>query len=184
MSSLFTIGHSTRAWPALLELLREHGVEHLVDVRRFPGSRRHPQYAQEALSRALRESGIEYSHEPDLGGFRKPQPESRNTAWRSAGFRAYADHMDSPEFREALSRLIGLASERIVAIMCAEATPWRCHRQLISDALVARGHEVVHVLGPQRSDAHALNESAQVLDDFRLVYSDVTNQQPGLFDEG
>ncbi len=183
MSRIFTIGHSTRPWAEFLELLREHGVEHLVDVRRFPGSRRHPQFAQEALSRALLESEIEYSHEPDMGGFRKPRPESQHTAWRSVGFRAYADHMDSPEFREALSRLIGLASERTVAIMCAEATPWRCHRQLISDALVARGHEVVHVLGPTRSDVHTLNESARVLDDFRLVYSDATNEQPGLFNE-
>lgn len=182
MSRVFTIGHSTRAWPEFLQLLREHGVDHLVDVRRFPASRRHPHFAQQALSRALLEVGVEYSHEPDLGGFRKPLAESPNTAWRSAGFRAYADHMDSSEFREALSRLIGLASERTVAIMCAEATPWRCHRQLISDALVARDHEVIHVLGPGRADRHVLNASARVLPDFRIVYS--TDEQPGLFEEG
>ncbi len=181
MSRVFTVGHSTRTWAEFRELLREHGIEQLVDVRRFPGSRRHPHFARESLSRALSEAGIEYSHEPDLGGFRQPRPESPNTAWRSKGFRAYADHMDSPEFQEALSRLIGLASRSTVAIMCAEATPWRCHRQLISDALVARGHEVIHVLGPGKSDSHNLNVNARLLPDFRLVYREAATEQPGLF---
>ncbi len=184
MSRIFTIGHSTRTWGEFLELLREHEIERLVDVRRFPGSRRHPHFAQEALSGALAEAGIGYSHEPDLGGFRKPRPESPNTAWRSAGFQAYADHMDSPEFREALSRVIGLASERTVTIMCAEAMPWRCHRQLISDALVARGYEVIHVLGSGKSEGHSLNANARVLRDLRLVYPESAAEQPDLFSDG
>lgn len=181
MTTLFTIGHSTRTWAEFRELLREHGIGLLIDVRRFPGSRRHPHFAQEALSQALPEAGVAYSHEPDLGGFRQPRPESPNTAWRSAGFRAYADHMDSPEFREALSRVIGLASDKTVAIMCAEATPGRCHRQLISDALVARGYEVIHVLGSGKSESHSLNANARVLPDFRLVYPESATQQPDLF---
>ncbi len=183
MSRIFTVGHSTRTAAEFLELLGEHVIERLVDVRRFPGSRRHPHFARDALSRALSEAGVEYTHEPDLGGFRKPQPGSPNTAWRSAGFQAYADHMDSSEFREALGRLIGLASRSTVAIMCAEATPWRCHRQLISDALVARGHEVIHLLGLRKSDGHVLNVNARLLPDSRLVYPEAAAEQPGLFED-
>lgn len=170
MATVFTIGHSTRGVHELIELLREHGVRTLVDVRRFPGSRRNPQFGQEALSAALAAAGVEYAHEPDLGGYRKGREDSPNTAWRTRGFRAYADHMDSPEFREALTRLIGRAEARSTAIMCAEAVPWRCHRQLISDALTARGVEVRHILGPGRADAHELNPAARVRDDGGLVY--------------
>lgn len=170
MARIYTIGHSTRSREELLELLREHHIARLVDVRRFPGSRRHPHFARQALSASLPAAGIEYAHEPGLGGYRKPRLDSPNTAWRAAGFRAYADHMDSDEFREVLGRLIDHAEEKATAIMCAEAVPWRCHRQLISDALVARGHEVVHILGPDKTDAHELNPNARLLADDRLEY--------------
>ena len=179
MPPVYTIGHSTRAAEELISLLAEHGVEVLMDVRRYPASRRHPQFSRDTLDAALASAGIEYMHEPRLGGRRTPRPDSPNTAWRVEAFRGYADHMDTPDFRETLERLIHLAGERTVAILCAEAVPWRCHRRLISDALVARGIEVRHILGPHRADPHELDPNARVLDGGRLVYS---GPQGDLFD--
>lgn len=167
---VFTVGHSTRTAEEFLELLRENGIALLVDVRRFPGSRRHPQFGSEALARSLRGAGIGYRHEPDLGGRRTPRPDSPNTAWRNASFRAYADHMDSAEFRAALDRLAADSRERPTTVMCAEAVPWRCHRRLIADALVARGVPVLDVLAPGDTRPHALHPDAVVLPDARLVY--------------
>ena len=175
-----------------LALLREHAIACLVDVRRFPGSRRHPHFAGEALSAALGAAGIEYAHEPDLGGYRKSTgADSPNTAWRNASFRAYADYLDTDQFRSALQRLIGRAgagagagagaTTGATAIMCAEAVPWRCHRQLISDALVARGLEVLHILKPGKSLAHELNAAARLLGDGRLEYPEAPPEQMGLF---
>lgn len=149
-------------------MLREAAVPLLVDVRRFPGSRRHPQFSREALARSLEAAGIAYRHEPDLGGRRDPAPDSPNVAWRNAGFRGYADHMASSEFAAALQRLLE-APER-TAILCAEAVPWRCHRQLIADALVARGARVLHILGPGRHEPHALNPDAVVGADGTVIY--------------
>jgi uncharacterized protein (DUF488 family) len=166
---IFTVGHSTRSQEELIAILREAGVELLVDVRRFPGSRRHPQFGKEALRAGLTEAGIAYRHEPDLGGRRDPRPDSPNTVWRVAAFRGYADHMASPEFRAALERLIAPAAGP-AAVMCAEAVPWKCHRQLIADALVARGVEVVHLLGLGQRQAHALNPAAVVGPDGVLIY--------------
>jgi uncharacterized protein (DUF488 family) len=167
---IFTVGHSTRAPDELIAILREAGVELLVDVRRFPGSRRHPHFGKEALRAGLAAAGIDYRHGPDLGGRREPRPDSPNTAWRVAGFRGYADHMASPEFRAALERLIA-QPQTPTALMCAEAVPWKCHRQLIADALVARGVEVVHLLGPGQRQPHVLNPAAALLGDGALVYS-------------
>jgi uncharacterized protein (DUF488 family) len=168
---IHTIGHSTRELSELLSLLRGHGIGRLVDVRRYPASRRHPHFAKEALAAALRAEGIDYHHEPGLGGRRTGHRDSPHTAWRSAGFRAYADHMETPEFGAALERLVSLAREAPTAILCAEAVPWRCHRQLIADALVARGVEVRHVVGPGRAERHALHPTARVLGDGRIVYA-------------
>jgi uncharacterized protein (DUF488 family) len=167
---LFTVGHSTRSAGELIALLREAGIERLVDVRRFPGSRRHPQFGREALTAALAAAGIEYRHAPDLGGRRTPRPDSPNTAWRVAAFRGYADHMETPEFQAALGGLLAAAAERPTAILCAEAVPWRCHRRLIADALAARGVEVVHLLAPGRREPHALHPDARMLPGGRLVY--------------
>ncbi len=166
-----TVGHSTRELADFLSLLRAHGIRRLVDVRRYPGSRRHPHFAREALAEALRAEGIDYRHEPDLGGRRTERPGSPHTAWRSPSFRAYADHMDTPAFAAALARLMALGPEAPTAILCAEAVPWRCHRQMIADALVARGVEVRHILGSGPAKAHALNPSAAVRPDGRLVYA-------------
>ncbi len=186
MCRMFTLGHSTRILEEFLALLREHEIEQLVDVRRFPSSRRYPHFAQDALAGALHEWGIDYRHEPDMGGYRKPRPDSPNTAWRSAGFRAYADHMDTPEFQGALRHVIALAEKRATAIMCAEATPFRCHRQLIADALVARGVEVLHILGPGKTVRHEFNPNARVVSENRLVYPEPAPppSQTGLFDSG
>jgi uncharacterized protein (DUF488 family) len=159
--TIHTIGHSTRAIPDFIALLRREGVRHVADVRTFPGSRRHPQFGREALAAALAEAGIAYSHHPALGGRRRPRPDSPNGAWRNEGFRGYADHMASEEFHEALDALVALASHEPVAIMCAEAVPWRCHRNLIADALVVRGVEVRHILDA-RSDPHRLTRFAVV----------------------
>jgi uncharacterized protein (DUF488 family) len=168
---IHTIGHSTRELAELLALLRAHGIRRLVDVRRYPGSRRHPHFAGDALAAALRTDGLQYRHEPDLGGRRTGRRDSLHTAWRSAGFRAYADHMDTPAFGAALERLLELGSAAPVAMLCAEALPWRCHRQLIADALVVRGVEVRHILGAGPAERHALHPSAEVQGDGRLLYA-------------
>jgi uncharacterized protein (DUF488 family) len=177
MAPVHTAGHSTRSSGELLDLLVAHDVERLVDVRRYPASRRHPQFSREALEAALAAAGIGYRHEPDLGGRRAPRPASPHTAWRVAAFRGYADHMETPEFTAALARLIGLAEQARVVILCAEAVPWRCHRRLIADALVARGVEVRHILGPGAAQPHALDPNARVLADGRLLYDGGGNLQ-------
>jgi uncharacterized protein (DUF488 family) len=182
MPPVFTIGHSTRTTEELLSLLRAHGVELLLDVRRYPGSRRHPQFSRDALAGDLQSSAIGYMHEPRLGGRRAVRPGSPHTAWRVEAFRAYADHMETPEFNAALEELIRLSREKTVAILCAEAVPWRCHRRLISDALVARGIEVRHILGPGRADPHQIDPNARVLDGGRrLVYAGPEEAQGELF---
>ena len=145
-SAIYTVGHSTRTLEAFLDLLRREGIRYLADVRRFPGSRRHPHFASAALALELRAAGIEYRHMPSLGGRRDPDPASRNVGWRNASFRGYADHMATAEFQRALDELIEAGNRMATTVMCAEAVPWRCHRNLIADALVAREHEVRHIL--------------------------------------
>lgn len=178
---LFTVGHSTRELSDFLELLGGSSVELLVDVRRFPGSRRHPHFSRQELAPALADAGIAYENPQGLGGRRRGLPNSRNTAWRNAGFRAYADHMASPEFQLALAHLEELASARTAAVMCAEAVPWRCHRRLIADALVARGWQVVHLLAAGREEIHELHPDAVIEDDGQLVYPGSSERQSSLF---
>jgi uncharacterized protein (DUF488 family) len=163
---IHTIGHSTRAIADFTALLVEAGVRTLVDVRRYPVSRRHPQFSREALRAALLASGIAYRHEVELGGHREPRADSPNTAWKDA-FRGYADHMATAAYQEALARLATL--ER-ACVMCAEASPTDCHRQLLADALVARGLPVRHLLAPGRAQDHALHPRALVRADGTLVY--------------
>jgi uncharacterized protein (DUF488 family) len=181
MPPVFTVGHSTRPIADLLALLAEHGVRTLVDVRRFPGSRRHPQYSRDALAASLAEAGLQYVHEPGLGGRRAAQPDSPHTAWRVEAFRGYADYMETPEFQAALEGLIRRAEGQTVAILCAEAVPWRCHRRLISDALVARGVQVMHILSPGRADPHELDPNARLLPGGRLLYAGPESPQTSLF---
>ena len=163
-TAILTVGHSTRTAEELAGLLRQHGVERLVDVRSAPGSRRMPHFARAALEAWLPEAGIAYLHMPELGGLRRPRPNSVNGGWRNDGFRGYADYMQQPEFWSALEQLRKLASERRTAIMCAEAVPWRCHRSLISDALTARGVRVLHITGRGEPSQHRLTPFASVVE--------------------
>ncbi len=166
---LFTVGHSTRSADELLELLRAHGVQRVVDVRMVPRSRRNPQFESSVLRASLAAGGIAYEHLRALGGLRRPRPDSRNTAWRNDGFRGFADHMETPDFARALDQLLALAAERPTAVLCAEAVPWRCHRSLIADAATVRGVEVHHLLSVSDARPHRLTPSARV-EDGRLGY--------------
>ena len=167
--TIFTIGHSTRTLEAFQGLLRAHGVAQLADVRTVPKSRRHPHFAGEALSRSLPEAGVAYRHVAALGGLRKPRRDSRNTGWRHESFRGYADHMQTPAFQDALDDLIAWSGGGATAIMCAEAVWWQCHRQLIADALAARGIAVRHIMSAASAPPHALTSFARV-DNGRVTY--------------
>jgi uncharacterized protein (DUF488 family) len=181
--TIYTIGHSTRSIGELIALLNEHAVEVLVDVRRFPGSRRHPQFGSAALAASLGAAGVGYRHAEALGGRRAADisAASPNTAWRNAAFRAYADYMATPPFRAALDELIAVASDRTAAIMCAEAVPWRCHRRLITDALLARGLPVADIIGPGPASPARLSEHARVLADGGVIYPAALGVQEELF---
>jgi uncharacterized protein (DUF488 family) len=161
---IWTIGHSTRDIDRFVSLLNENGIKLLVDVRSLPGSKRYPQFNKEALAKSLREHGIRYEHFPDLGGRRKPNTDSRNTAWRNASFRGYADYMETEEFHKGVERLLALAGEAgPAATMCAEAVWWRCHRSLISDYLKARGIEVIHILDANKTEPHPFTSAARMV---------------------
>ena len=194
---IYTIGHSTRALEELVALLREHDIRRLADIRRYPGSRRYPHFSRDALEVSLPERGIEYVHIPELGGRRKAEADSPNTALRNEQFRAYADHMASDEFRIAVDGLLaGVRPSRPqppgvspggegdrpgrpigagetpalrTAVMCAEAVPWRCHRNLLSDELLRRGCDVVHILGRGQAKRHEMSAIARIKGD-HVVY--------------
>ena len=166
---IHTIGHSTRERDELVALLRAHGDDALADVRRFPGSKRLPHFNAEALRTALPAEGIAYEHYPELGGRRSRVPGSPNGGWEVAAFQGYADHMASEEFARGIERLEAWAGERSVAVMCAEAPWWRCHRRLLADALLDRGHEVAHIVDARPAAPHELTPFAQV-EAGRLVY--------------
>lgn len=168
---IFSVGHSRHEWPAFLALLQSHAISDLVDVRSFPSSRRWPHFNRKTLRTGLEASGIRYHHLKGLGGYRRSGLEnSPNRGWKSPGFRNYADHMLSDAFAEELERLLAIASRGRTAVMCAEATPYRCHRQLICDALVGlRQVAVYHILQDGRLQAHRLANFARVLPD-RIVY--------------
>lgn len=179
---LWTIGHSTRAWETLVSMLNDAGITALVDVRRFAGSRRYPQFSGETMARALPEAGIAYLPVPELGGRRTPRPDTFNLAWRNASFRGYADHMDTAPYRDATARLASLAQSQPTAVMCAEALWWQCHRSLIADDFKARGWEVIHLLAPGRSEAHRYTSAARLVGGI-LDYTAVDDGGPqaGLF---
>ena len=173
---IWTVGHSNRPIAELIGLLTGQSISVLADVRRFPGSKRQPQFAQESLESSLREVGIGYRHFEALGGRRsRSREDSPNTAWRSESFHAYADYMQTGEFQAALAELTALVVSSPTAILCAEAVPWRCHRQLIADALVAHGWEVRHILGVRRIQLHRLTEFARVFQG-QVTYPGQTNE--------
>lgn len=177
--TLWTIGHSTREWDVFVGMLREVDIQCLVDVRRFAGSRRNPQFAPTAMAPGLATAGVSYLPMPELGGRRTARPDSPNGAWRVAAFRAYADYMATPEFVLARDRLMQEASDRRCAVMCAEALWWQCHRRLIADDLVARGWQVVHLMAPGKQQLHRLNPDARMQDDV-LRYPEGGDAQAGL----
>lgn len=162
---LYTIGHSTRPLADFLALLAAHGVTVLVDVRTVPRSRHNPQFNAETLAQALAAVGIQYRHQKDLGGLRHARSDSRNTAWRNKSFRGYADYMETPGFARGLDEVVALthAGER-VAMMCAEGAPFRCHRSLIADALVARNEPVAEISSRTRATPHRLTAFARIVD--------------------
>jgi uncharacterized protein (DUF488 family) len=169
MVTVWTVGHSTRALDELIGLLRAHAVATVADVRTVPRSRRHPQFARDALAVSLPAAGIAYTHMPGLGGLRKPRRDSPNTGWRNEGFRGYADYMLTDDFARHVAALIALAATTRLAVMCAEAVPWRCHRSLVADALVVRGVSVLHITSRTRASAHVLTPWAE-REGVRLVY--------------
>jgi len=167
--AIFTIGHSTRSLDELVGLLREHDISLLADVRTAPGSRRMPHFTKAALAVDLPTRGVEYAHLPELGGLRRTMPDSPNAGWRNENFRGYADHMADADFAAGLERLLEWGRDRSVTVMCAEAVPWRCHRSLIADALLVRGVDVKHVIGPGRTQPATLTPFAHV-DGGRITY--------------
>jgi uncharacterized protein (DUF488 family) len=159
---MLTVGHSNRTADNFIDILRAHGVNLLVDVRKLPKSRYNPQFNIENLSATLQEAGIEYRHMPELGGLRHARADSINTGWENASFRGYADYMQTSTFSAALTELMRAAEGRRAAVMCAEALPWRCHRSLIADALTARGEKVEHIMSANKRSLHALTKFAVV----------------------
>jgi uncharacterized protein (DUF488 family) len=178
---IWTIGHSTRTIDDFISLLKENQINVLADVRAWPGSKRYPHFNKDALAESLNAQAIRYEHFPELGGKRKSRPDSRNTAWRNVSFRGYADYMDTEPFQKGIERLLHLAGRgaaawaaadkkhdgreapRTIAIMCAEAVWWRCHRSLIADYLKARGIEVLHILGANKVDPHPYTPAARIV---------------------
>jgi hypothetical protein len=166
---LYTIGHSTRTLDALVALLRASGVTLVADIRTIPRSRHNPQFNADALLPALRRRRLRYVHLPALGGLRRARKDSPNTAWRNASFRGYADYMLTEEFERGLAELEALAAEETVAVMCAEAVPWRCHRSLVADAVIVRGAEVEDIIDPGTPHPHRLTPFAHV-EGTRITY--------------
>jgi len=159
---VFTVGHSTRTIEDFVALLKGHDIQRLIDVRSIPRSHHNPQFARDHLTPVLARFGIRYSHMPGLGGRRNARKYSRNTGWRNLSFRGYADYMETPAFEDSLDRCIALARDERVVLMCAEAVPWRCHRSLIADALLARGIEVRDITSAVRARPHSLTSWAQI----------------------
>ena len=168
--TVHTVGHSTRSAAALIALLKAHAIELLVDVRRWPASQRYPHFHRQALATELKKADIDYLWRGDLGGFRKPSPDSPNTGWRVGAFRAYADFMLTDEFATIMREVEEIAARQRIALMCAEAVPWRCHRQLLADAFLVRGWSVRHIMDDGCHE-HTLPAFASVSEGARIDYS-------------
>ena len=155
----YTMGFSNRTWDQTLEILRAFRIERLIDIRTLPGSKHTPQFNLEHLQQALPFEGVEYIHLKSLGGLRKPRKDSTlNAAWENNGFRGYADYMQTPEFEEALNQLIAFLKEKTTVYCCTEGVFWRCHRQLVSDALLVRGYQTGHIFSASKVEAHKLTK--------------------------
>jgi len=178
MSAFWTVGHSNRSLEGFLEILKAHRIERVIDVRRFPASRRWPHFNAANLAISLPAAAIDYTGMPELGGRRKTTPDSPHRAWRVEAFRGYADFMDTPEFAAALQRVTALGDPLRSALMCAEALPWRCHRSLIADALLAGGVAVFDILSEKEARPHKLPDFAR-LDGTRVIYDVLETGIPG-----
>ncbi len=174
---IWTIGHSTHSSSEFLSLLAAHEVQAIADVRRFPASRRHPQFNEALMRGWLAQAKLGYRWFEALGGRRLPSPDSVNTAWRNASFRGYADYMETEEFATAFSELLKFTARQRTAVMCAESVWWSCHRALISDALAFRGIEVIHILDEKQIKVHPYTAAASIIDG-RLSYESPDPQQP------
>ena len=173
---VYTLGFSNRSWEATLEILQAFGIKRLADIRTLPGSRHTPQFNLQHLKEALPKVGIEYFHLKDLGGFRKPAKDSNaNAGWKNSGFRGYADYMQTDRFNEALGLLVELLDGKPTVYCCTEAVFWRCHRQLVSDALVVRGYNVGHIFSLNKVENHKITDTA------RVEGTSITYPEPGLF---
>lgn len=159
---IFTIGHSTKKIEEFIKILKAYGIEILVDIRTVPKSRHNPQFEGLKIEQALNVEGISYIHLQQLGGLRRPRKSSPNMEWRNTSFRGYADHMETEEFEEGLNILKKIAGEHKVAMMCAEAVPWRCHRSLVSDVLKVEGWEVIHIMNDKIANKHELTPFIKV----------------------
>ncbi len=177
MSEIWTVGHSNQSIGGFLALLGAHDIQAVVDVRRYPVSRRYPHFEMDSLRDSLRPCGIEYRHFPELGGRRNPRPDSINTNWKDAAFRGYADYMETVEFRDAIERLMSLAASKRTAAMCAEALWSECHRSVLADHLKASGVAVYHILSTGEIQAHPYTSAA------RIVNGRLTYQEESLFDQ-
>lgn len=170
MATVHTVGHSTRSIEEFIALLRAHGIRTLVDVRTVPKSRHNPQFGEDELPGSLEAAGIRYERFAELGGLRHSRKDSINGAWRNASFRGYADYMQTEEFAAGIDRLVALAEEAgPLTVMCAEAVPWRCHRSLIGDALLVRGHEVLDIMTEKQAKPEKLTGFAHV-DGLTITY--------------
>lgn len=177
---IWTIGHSTRSMEDFVAALSAHGIKLIADVRLLPGSKRYPHFNRDALAASLAASGIGYEHFRELGGRRKPRPDSPNTAWRNDAFRGYADYMESNDFSGGIERLLVLAASKgATALMCAEAVWWRCHRGLVSDYLKVRDIEVSHIVDAKKVEPHPWTSAATIRDG-RLTYSSSASAEPPL----
>lgn len=162
--TIWTIGHSTRPFEEFIQMLDSFKIETLVDVRSFPGSRKFPRYNKEILIQTMPEQGIEYIHLKSLGGRRKTNPDSKNTAWRVLAFRAYADYMETDDFKNGILELEKIGRKKRVAYMCSEAVWWRCHRSMISDYLKAEGWDVEHIMAIGKDEEHPYTQPAKIVD--------------------
>ena len=168
-TSIYTIGHSNTDLAAFLKLLRAHDIQQIADVRSYPTSRRLPHFSRDILEQSLATANTRYRWFKALGGLRKPKPNSPHIGWQVAGFRSYADHMETPEFDGALSELLDWAEDALTSLLCSERLWWQCHRRLLSDKLVTRGRRVLHILSDKSPEPHHLTDFLR-LDGDHLIY--------------
>lgn len=179
--TIYTIGHSTHSLKDFISMLKSFDIETLVDIRNYPGSKRYPHFNKEALEISLPENKIKYIPFKELGGRRKADPNSKNTAWRNAAFRGYADYMETPEFESAINVLQKIAAEKLTAYMCAEAVWWSCHRSMVSDYLKIREWKVLHIMNKDKSEEHPYTSAATVTNGI-LSYYNCKNENYNLFE--